>query len=156
MSRSPTRRYSPAGTRTGVERLEMHEFARKLQDLRIAKGWNQSDLARAIWGTTIDKRGRIVAKSRDRISEYEKGISVPEPDNMQKLADALGVSVEELAPRVVAGAIDREDPAMQMTMVTGHPGRVHLVINQLLPLAVAAQIVALVEGAINGNGNGGA
>jgi transcriptional regulator with XRE-family HTH domain len=147
MSRSPTRRYSPSGTRTGVERLELQDFARKLQELRIAKGWNQSDLARAIWGTTTDSRGRTVAKSRDRISEYEKGISVPEPDNMQKVADALGVTVEELAPRIVANAIDREDPAMQLTMVTGHPGRVHLVINQLLPLSVAAQIVALVQSA---------
>jgi transcriptional regulator with XRE-family HTH domain len=147
MSRAPIRRLAPSGTRTGIERLEMQDFARRLHELRTAKGWNQSDLARAVWGEQTDAKGKTTAKGRDRISEYERGLSSPEPENLQALADALGVGIEDLAPKVTAATVDREDPALQFTMIAGHPDKVHLVINQLLPLEVAAKIVALISAA---------
>jgi transcriptional regulator with XRE-family HTH domain len=131
--------------RSHTERLEVQAFARRLHDLMMAKGLSQSDLARAIWGKAVDGRGYDVAKNRDRISQYLKGLSVPEPVNMAKIARELGVTVTDLAPDAVASAIDRENPAISMTMVAGHTDKTHLQINQLVPLDTAAKIIALLN-----------
>jgi transcriptional regulator with XRE-family HTH domain len=131
--------------RSHNERLEIQSFARKLHNLMIAKGLSQSDLARAIWGKTQDVRGFDVAKNRDRISQYLKGLSVPEPTNMAKLAKELGVTVAELAPDATAAAVDRANPAVSMTMIAGHADKTHLQINQLVHLKTAAKIMALLS-----------
>jgi hypothetical protein len=60
-------------------------------------GVKPADLARMVWGTTVDSRGYTVPRNRDRIGSYLSAQSYPEPDNLRKLADALGVPVEELA-----------------------------------------------------------
>lgn len=60
-------------------------------------GLNPSDLARAVWGSRDDKRGYSVAINRDRIGRYLDGTSYPEPENLKRLADALGIPVESLA-----------------------------------------------------------
>ncbi|MDR3472218.1 MAG: helix-turn-helix transcriptional regulator [Devosia sp.] len=145
MSKVPTRRMPLAAGRTVMDKLSIAEFARKLQELRGSKGWNQSDLARAVWGETTDTRGRTVARNRDRISQYERGESVPEPENLARLAEALGVEVSELAPAITAATIDREDPEISMVAVAGHRDKVHLQLNILLPLSIALEIVALVH-----------
>lgn len=146
MSKAPTRRLPPAGGRTGIERLELQEFGRKLQSLLNARGMSQSDLARAVWGETQDNRGRMVARNRDRISQYVSGKGFPEPQNLARMAEVLDVPVEELAPDIVASAVDREDPAIQMTAVTGHMDKVYLRVNTLVSLAVAAQVIGLLSG----------
>lgn len=143
MSARPRRLMPPAAGASGVQRLEMQEFARKLHDLRTQKGMSQSDLARAIWGETTDTKGNPVAKNRDRISQYEKGRSYPEPHNLKALADALGVDEAVLAPEVVAAAVDREEPEVQIVAVRGHPDKVHVIVNTLTTMAVAAQIMTL-------------
>lgn len=146
MSRRPLRRMPSTGGRTGIERLEMQEFGRKLQEFMNEKGMNQSDVARAMWGETVDARGNTVAKNRDRISQYLAGKSFPEPQNLAKLAEVMGVKPEELAPDVVASAVEREDPAVQLTAVTGHMDKVYLRVNTLVSMSVAAQVIALLSG----------
>ena len=143
MSGKPRRRLPPAAGASGIERLEMQEFARKLHDLRTSKGMSQSDLARAVWGETTDTKGNRVAKNRDRISQYEMGKSIPEPHNLVALAEALDVDAKELAPEVVAAAVDREEPEIQIVAVRGHPDKVHVIVNTLTSMATAAQIMAL-------------
>lgn len=145
MSARPTRRMPLTGGPSPIESLEMQQFGRRVHDLRVARGMSQSDLARAIWGTTKDKNGYDVARNRDRISQYEMGRSIPEPQNLKALAEALGTSVEDLAPGVVMSTIDREAPAIQITAVAGHMDRVHVVLNKLVPLTVAAKIIAIVS-----------
>lgn len=103
----------------------------------------QSDLARAIWGSTTDRRGYEVAKNRDRISVYLKGNAIPDPVNMRKLADSLGVKEEDLAPDIVASAVERENPEMAMAMAPGHPDKCFLQINKLVPLTKAAKVISL-------------
>jgi transcriptional regulator with XRE-family HTH domain len=110
----------------------------------VERGLSQSDLARKIWGEREDKRtGYLVAKNRDRISVYLRGASYPDPENMAKLAEVLGVTEEELAPEIVASIIDRENPELAITAVAGAGDRVHLQINQLVTMQVATQVMAL-------------
>lgn len=143
MSARPRRLLPPAAGRTGVERLELQQFARRLHELMSQRGMSQSDLAREVWGTTTDTRGYTVAKNRDRIGAYLRGESLPEPQNLSRLAEALGAKTEELAPEIVASTVDRENPEIAMTMVAGHHDKVHLQINKLVSLALATKIIGL-------------
>lgn len=63
----------------------MSEFGNRLKELRIAKKWNQEDLANAMGLTQAS------------ISQFEKGQRIPTPANINKLAEVLGVSRESLA-----------------------------------------------------------
>jgi len=140
----------PAAGRTHVARVELEQFARRLHQMLTDRGMSQSDLAREIWGETKDSRGYSVAKNRDRISAYLRAESLPEPQNLAKIAEVLGVAPEDLVPDLTAATVDRERPEVAMTMVAGHTDRVHLQVNTLLPLGVAAQIIALIDQAKQG------
>lgn len=146
MSATPQRRLPPAAGKTPIETHALQEFGRKLHALLIAKGLSQSDLAREVWGATKDTRGYNVARNRDRISAYVSGKSIPEPQNLARIAQVLGVSPEELAPDIMAASVDRERPEMAMTMVAGHPDKVHLVVDKLVSLSVASRVVAIIAG----------
>lgn len=63
----------------------MSEFGNRLKELRIAKKWNQEDLANAMGLTQAS------------ISQFEKGQRIPTPANINKFAEVLGVSRESLA-----------------------------------------------------------
>jgi transcriptional regulator with XRE-family HTH domain len=154
MSRSPRRLLPPTAGRTHVQQIEIDQFARRLQAAMNKKGWSNSDLARAVWGEAdaTDKSGRTyrVARNRDRVGQYLKGTSFPEPRILAKLAEALDTTAEELAPEITVSAIDRERPEMSMVMVAGHTDKVHMQINALLPLGTAVEISRLVERAKRG------
>ena len=101
--------------------MELEQFASRLQHLRTEKGWSQSDLAREVWGELETRAGRKVAKNRDRISTYEMGKSWPDPHNLMKIANALGVSPEELAPDITAATVDRQNPEIALVSSRGAP-----------------------------------
>lgn len=144
MSRTPRRRTAPAAGMTTIETHALQNFARRLHELLTAKGWSQSDLAAAVWGRTTDSRGYDVARNRDRISVYIKGISYPDPANLKAIADALGTTPEELAPDIYAAAVDREHPAISINGVAGSLDKVHVRVDALLPMAAAAEIASIV------------
>jgi transcriptional regulator with XRE-family HTH domain len=121
----------------------MQEFARKLHAAMTDRGMTQSDLARAAFGTYVNKDGYTVAKSRDRISVYLAGKALPDPRNLKALADALGVPLEEIAPPGAAAAVEREASSLTMQAVPGRPGLVQLQLDMLLPLELAAKVMAL-------------
>ena len=118
MPRHPKRRLpvsadEAAAGRTPVMQIGLERFARRLQELRTNKGLSQSDLARLIWGSQTNKHtGRLEARNRDRISVYEMGKAWPDPHNLVKIAAALGVSPEELAPDITAATVERENPEL--------------------------------------------
>jgi transcriptional regulator with XRE-family HTH domain len=147
--RAPTRRLPPAPAgaagRTRIMQMELEQFASKLQALRIAKDWSQSDLAREVWGETETRAGRKVAKNRDRISTYEMGKSWPDPHNLTKIANALGVSPEELAPDITAATVERQNPEIAVIAVAGHADKVHLKVNKLVPMSIATLIMQLLD-----------
>lgn len=119
-------------------------FKQRLYQLRRDRGWSQSELARRVWGETTDARGYTVAKNRDRVSAYESGKAIPERTNLEALASALGVSMEELAPDLI---LTRHKAAVQPAafemQIVG--GEAHLKMDAMVPLSVAVQIVALLE-----------
>lgn len=130
-----------------IEQVRLKKFSRRLYELRTEKGMSMSDLARKIWGTVTDARGYEVPRNKDRISRWERGDQVPERQNLERLAEALETTVDDLAPDLTARAIDAQPaPALSMTMIAGHPDKVHLIVNTLCSLDVAAKIVAMLSG----------
>jgi transcriptional regulator with XRE-family HTH domain len=125
--------------------MELEAFASRLQHLRSEKGWSQSDLAREVWGTIKTKAGREVAKNRDRISTYEMGKSWPDPHNLMKIAEALGVPPEDLAPDITAATVDRQNPEIAIIAVAGHADKVHLKVNKLVAMNIATMIMQLLD-----------
>lgn len=125
--------------------MVLDQFANRLQEMRKAKGWNQSDLARAVWGELTTKDGRQVARNRDRISAYEMGKSWPDPHNLQAIAKALEVKPEDLAPDITASTVERQNPALSITQIAGHSDKVHLVVNQLVSMDTATQVMAILN-----------
>ena len=76
-------------------------FAATLRQLMLDRKMSRSMLARKVWGTVKDKRGYDVARNRDRIGHYLTGKSFPAPDNLKKIAKALGAepkALEKLRP----------------------------------------------------------
>lgn len=66
---------------------EMRTFAERLRRHREMKGWSQQKL------------GEMVGMPSTLISQYERQLSIPRVDTAQRLADALGVSVDYLLGR---------------------------------------------------------
>lgn len=155
MSRKPTRRMPPTREPPAtipqtsqspvLKRIHQQEFARRLFQALQQRGWSQSDLARQAFGTTEDADGYKVAKGRDRISSYIRGLNVPEPRYLKKIADVLGMSTEELAPDLYQNALEREPPAVSFHEAAGHPGKAHLVVNKVVAMSVAVKIIQLLE-----------
>ena len=149
MARNTRRRLPSTSRPTPTNELVLQEFARRLYELMVARGWTQSELARRAFGTTTNKDGYTVAKGRDRIGVYIKGRSYPDPKNLKALADAFGMAPEDLAPDITAAAIDREKPEVAIQQVPGQRGRVHLKVDMLVPAALAAKVYALLAEAEN-------
>lgn len=119
--------------------IAKQEFGRRVFKLMIAKGWNQSDLARAVYGKGPDG----YALGRDSISTYIRGRSFPEPVNLTKLAKALGVTEDQLLPNAAESAIDNEIPAFELRAAAGHPDRAWVRLNRMMSFTTAAKIAEL-------------
>lgn len=100
--------------------LTKQEFGRRLSVLLADKGMNQSDLARA------------AGIGRDAISTYVRGRSFPEPRNLKKISEALGIERNKLLPNAAKQAIESEIPAFEMKQAAGHPEQVWLRVNQMV------------------------
>lgn len=146
MSKNYTRRLGPGDRDTTVVSDEMDEFSKRLHYALLKAGMSQSDLARKVWNETrTDGRGFSQVVGRDRISAYINKKAMPSPITLQKIAEALNLEVHDLAPNLTAAAVEKENPALEMKMIAGHSDKVLLRINQLVPLATAAKIVAMIE-----------
>ena len=113
--------------------LSKQEFGRRLHDLMLGKGWNQSDLARA------------AQVGRDSVSKYIRGNSLPNPTALRKLSKALGVADAELLPNSLMQALQGEHPAIELRAAAGHPDQAWLRINRMVPFEVATRILALIN-----------
>ena len=133
--------------KTAIEKHTDQSFAHKLHAAMARNRMSASDLARAIWGSTVTNTGHNAARNRDRISAYLSGRSTPEQANLEALAKALNMTAEELAPDLTASAVDRANPELAMTMIAGRADLVHLKVDKLVPLEVASQVVSLISAA---------
>jgi hypothetical protein len=120
----------------------------------LKKNLNASEVARRVWGSTKDKRGYDVARNRDRIGHYLAGTSYPEPENLIKLADVIGVPVEDLAvdkPVLVAGAgapyRGRQPADVQITMLSDNLGKSRLQFDRVLDTDLALRIFQMLKDA---------
>lgn len=110
--------------------IRKQEFGRRLYDQLLKQRLNQSDLAR--------KSGL----GRDSISQYVRGRSVPTPQNLEKMAEALGIEPDDLFPNYSAQAIAIEDPTFQLRAVDGDSSQMWLTINQRVSTAKAMAVMA--------------
>jgi transcriptional regulator with XRE-family HTH domain len=74
----------------------MNDFGQKLRELRVDKGISQDDLARKMNLT------------QGSISQFEKGLRLPTPLNIEKLCGILGVSRESLVGKEEQKSVDVE------------------------------------------------
>ena len=111
------------------------QFSEKLENLLLDKGWNQSELARR------------AGLKRDAVSTYCRQRSLPDPINLRKLCQALGVKPNDLLPAVAIGRRPaNEPPTMMITDAPGQPGKVYVRVNRVVDAKIASEIYRLVEG----------
>jgi transcriptional regulator with XRE-family HTH domain len=126
--------YKPAADiDLSVKTIRKTEFAKRLYSLMMAKDWNQSDLARAS------------GLGRDSVSQYIRANNTPSPQNLKKLAEALGVEPVELYPNYEAAAIEEEIPSLSFRQMPGDDDHMWVRINKKVPKAVATQIMVLMN-----------
>lgn len=143
----------PTGVSRSRVKLRSQEFARRLHKAMLDRGWNQSDLARAAWGESrADSRGYSQPIGKDRVSVYLKGRVLPDAQNLQKLATALEITVEELAPL-------NATPTPETSTPTGirpasEPGKFFVSIGDPISMKLAAKILLMVEEEKDDGGSG--
>ena len=113
--------------------LTKQEFGRRLYNLMIAQGWNQSELAR---------RADL---PRDSISTYIRGRVLPTPKSLACLAKALNMQTVDLLPNAAESAFDEDVPSLEMRVSTSAPNMAWVRVNRLLPLSTAAKIIEIIE-----------
>ncbi len=120
------------------------EFARRLQTAMVAKGWNQSELARRATDSLPrpapgQKRGHAIG--RDLVSHYVRGAMLPGPANLEALAKALSVRPVDLMPAGVPQVGGGEPAPFEMK---GMPdGRMYLRISRTVSQDTAMKIMAI-------------
>mgnify|MGYP002683741061 CR=1 FL=1 len=117
------------------------EFARRLQAAMVAKGMQQSDLARSAQ-IHLPKDKRF---GRDSISLYIRAKSLPGPLHLKALCAALGRKPEELLPTRGIPSAGENTPTFDARDLGD--GNTWLRINQAVPWNAAIEIMRLVKGA---------
>lgn len=117
------------------------EFARRLQKAMTERGWNQSELARAVSKHTGQPFGRF------NVSQYIRGNTLPRPDHLKPLAHVLGVAPHELLP--TRGVPRTEAPTPPLDVSDAGNDMAWLRINQRVPWPVAVEIMKLIKGHAN-------
>ena len=110
---------------------DREELARKLRLALHAREWNQSDLARA------------ANLPRELISTYVRGTSFPTSRSLRRLADALQMKIEDLAPQAPGLFQWEPPPTMEITGLAN--GMARIMVNTVVPIGVALEIGRLIE-----------
>ena len=113
--------------------IRKSEFGKRLYDLMREKGWNQSKLA---------KKSDM---GRDSVSTYIRGKSVPSPQNLEKLANCLGVKPEELYPNYAANSAALDEPIFQLKQVNDESNKMWLTINMKIDSDKAIAIMKILN-----------
>ncbi len=80
-------------------------FNENLKELRKSKGYTQEELA---------TRVNVV---RQTVSKWEKGLSVPDADSLQKIAEVLEVDVSQLLGAKIETEENRNEIAEQLSRI---------------------------------------
>ena len=115
--------------------LPKQEFGRRLQSLMLERNWNQAELARA------------AGLGRDSVSTYIRGKVFPDPKNLKRIADALGMTPQQLMPSDMTAVLDAEVPALEIRQSASEPDKVHIRINRTVTVEQATKIFAILNNA---------
>jgi transcriptional regulator with XRE-family HTH domain len=115
------------------KQITKQEFGKRLYQLMLSRGWNQSELARQ------------ADLPRDSISTYVRGVAFPTPKSLKALAGALGVPMTEVLPNAIEPADDDELPSFEMKVPPSAPNTAWLRVNRLVSLSTATKIAQLIE-----------
>lgn len=124
---------SSADTPMAPKHLTKQEFGRRVLGLMYSKGWHQSELARR------------AGLTRDVVSTYVNGRSIPTRLNLEKLAKTLDVEADELLPNYVESAIDEDSPSFEMKVSPVQPAVAWLRVNRLVSTATALKVGELLQ-----------
>jgi len=130
-------------------RPEYKPFADALREAMTKGNLSASEVARRVWGITKDRRGYDVARNRDRIGHYLAGTSYPEPENLKELANAVGLTVEDLAidrPEPAAGTRSpRQTTDMHITFLADRPDKARVQLDRVLDWGTALKIIEMIK-----------
>ena len=101
----------------------------RIQELRKSKGLSQEQLA------------EVVGVSRQAISKWESGQSMPEIEKLMALSDLFGVSIDFILKGETAIAVDNQPRNRQRSTILG----AQVVLAAALMLLVVAVIAAVAE-----------
>jgi transcriptional regulator with XRE-family HTH domain len=108
--------------------ITKQEFGRRLYAFMLKKRWNQSELARQ------------AGVARDMVSRYIRGQALPTPKTLESLAEALGVSPEDLYPNATMAGVTEDEPEFEMKVSPSNSSLAYIRVNQLVSRETAAQI----------------
>ncbi|HEY1090179.1 MAG TPA: hypothetical protein VGE47_03740, partial [Burkholderiaceae bacterium] len=91
------------------------------------------------------------------VSTYIRGKVLPTSLSVHKLADALGVSPDNLMPNYVKEAVNSENPEFEIRANPGMKGTAWLRVNRLVSMKTALRVMDILENenAANAGGSGG-
>lgn len=141
---------APAENPTDVEALK-REFSRRLQKAMVAKGWNQSQVAREA-SRHLPKSANRKDIGRDLVSNYLHARSLPRAEALTAMARAFGVKESDLMPDAAIPATSHlpsyvQDTPGRFSFRQLDDGRMRLTIDDAFPEDVAWQIIDILRGA---------
>lgn len=112
-------------------------FAHRLYTLMVAKGWNQSDLARAL--TT--EMGKNFGK--DNVSNYVRGVSLPTGPRLLAIAKVFDVAPEDLVVAAGRPSAESKNPKWEARPLDNEHS--WLKVNRRVSRDLALKIVNMLE-----------
>lgn len=127
------------------------EFATRLQNAMVAKGLNQTELARrtAAYMPVDEKTGKRQRFGRDNVSTYIRGKALPGVVPLAAMCKVLGRQPDELLP--TRGAPSNTDRFPTFAMRDMGNGEVWLQVNKSAPWDIAIEVAKLLNGPERGD-----
>lgn len=132
-----------------MKQVKLMPFSTRLKNILADRKMSQSDLARRMFPgeERIDERGYSSPFGKDSISKWVNGKATPDAVNIQRLCEALNMSVEELAPDLLSKETKNEPKEFEMTVLAGRPGVARVLVDTILPMDVAVRIMSEIAAA---------
>lgn len=113
------------------------DFARRLYQAMLMKGWNQSELGRQV-STALGK-----TVPRDNVSNWVRGVALPTGERLIALAKVLDKTPEELLVAAGRPSVDTRNPPLDVRFL--EDGTAWLKVNQQVSREIARKVINLIE-----------
>lgn len=144
---TPNTPYMSGRAPSSPEEIARRELSRRLVEIMMKRNLKQADIAAGVFGRWPAKKGQAAgfARGRDSVSQWVRGRSLPDPRNLQRLADFLGIKPEELIPPSAFVRQAHENPAVEIRQIAGETGMAWLTVNRACSTMAAAQILDILN-----------